>query len=164
MRIFVAIFTLIGAFWLASCSAPNVYTGPEVTRILVYKSSRMLYLMHGNAALKAYPINLGFAPEGDKAYEGDGKTPEGNYYIDRKNPNSDFHLSLGISYPDAHHRAAAREAGLAPGGDIFVHGGPTDPRYADTPDWTAGCMAVSDAEIEEIYWMVKVGTPISIYP
>lgn len=167
MRSIWMILALLGGLILTSCAPqtrPGIYRGPEVTRVLVYKSSRMMYLMHNDGVLKAYPINLGFAPEGDKAREGDGKTPEGNYFIDRKNPNSEFHLSLGISYPDAHHRAAAREAGNQPGGDIFIHGGPNDPRDIGKPDWTAGCIAVTDQEIEEIFRMVKTGTLISIYP
>jgi murein L,D-transpeptidase YafK len=140
------------------------YDGPEVTRILVYKENRRMYLMHHETALKVYEIDLGFQPVGPKAVEGDGRTPEGDFYIDRRNPNSDFHLSLGISYPQPHHRAAARELGERPGGDIFIHGGPRRGIDRNGPDWTAGCIAVTNREIEDIYAMVRVGTPISIYP
>jgi len=149
---------------LAGCQKPSKfkrYTGPEVTRVLVFKDSRRMYLMNGAKALAAYDVDLGFAPVGDKKIEGDGKTPEGDYFIDRKNPDSMFHLSLGISYPNAADRAEAAAMGKKPGGDIFIHGGPRR-RDAKGPDWTWGCISVSDAEIEDIYAMVRVGTPISI--
>lgn len=150
---------------VAACGSKfRTYDGPEVTRILVYKESRRLYLMHDDTALRAYMIDLGFAPVGDKKVESDGKTPEGNYFIDRRNPDSDFHLSLGISYPAPHDEFEARELGAGPGGDIFIHGGPRPGKDRGGPDWTAGCIAVTDEEIEEIYAMVRTGTPISIYP
>jgi murein L,D-transpeptidase YafK len=164
MRAIWIILALLGGLVLTSCSQGRRITAPEITYVLVYKEARTLYLVHENQVVKSYPINLGFAPVGDKQREGDGKTPEGYYYIDRKNANSEFHLSLGISYPDTHHRATAREAGLEPGGDIFIHGGPNRPEDRNKPDWTAGCIAVSDREIEEIFSLVKVGTPIAIYP
>ena len=137
------------------------YSGPEVTRILVFKESRKMYLMSARTPMRMFDIDLGFAPIGDKKVEGDGKTPEGDYVIDRKNPNSLFHLSLGISYPNAADRAEAAALGKAPGGDIFIHGGPRRKDKAG-PDWTWGCIAVTNGEIEDIYAMVQVGTPISI--
>ena len=153
---------------LLGCAAPpskfKTYNGPEVTRILVYKESRRMYLMHHDAVLRHFTIDLGFAPVGPKEVEGDGKTPEGDYFIDRRNPNSAFHLSLGISYPEPSHVLAARELGKGAGGDIFIHGGPRPGRDRNGPDWTAGCVAVTNAEMEDIYAMVRVGTPISIYP
>ncbi|GKY86477.1 L,D-transpeptidase family protein [Sinisalibacter aestuarii] len=164
MRAFLLVLSMVGLVGLASCSKFKTYDGPEVTRVLVYKESRMMYLMHDETVLATHQIDLGFAPEGDKEREGDGKTPEGSYIIDRKNPNSEFHLSLGINYPDSTDREDAKEAGNNPGGDIFIHGGPTDWRDRNKPDWTAGCIAVSDDEIEDIYAMVNVGTPIEIYP
>lgn len=140
-----------------------VYKGPPVTRVLVYKGSRRMYLMHHDRTLAAYDISLGFAPEGHKNMEGDGRTPEGEYLIDRRNPNSRFHLSLGINYPNEEDIARAEELGVDPGGDIFIHGRP--PVYQSlTRDWTWGCIAVSDAEIEVIYSMITDGTPISIFP
>ena len=107
---------------------------------------------------------LGFAPEGHKQFEGDGRTPEGTYIVDKRNPESTYHLSVGISYPNEADIAFAEAQGLSPGGDIFIHGGPRpgiDP--TDVRDWTAGCIAVTDRQIEEIYAMVKDGTPIDIY-
>ena len=109
-------------------------------------------------------MSLGFAPVGHKQVEGDGRTPEGDYLIDRKNPNSNFHLSLGVSYPNSQDVEVARALGQSPGGDIFIHGGPKRDSNADPEsDWTWGCISVSDREIEEIYSMVNVGTIISIY-
>ncbi|RMH43444.1 MAG: hypothetical protein D6688_09090 [Alphaproteobacteria bacterium] len=152
------------AVTLGGC-APVIppYDGPEVTRLAVFKSSRRLYVFHDDAVLRAYDVALGFAPEGDKTAEGDGRTPEGSYVIDRKNPESDFYLSLGISYPNARDIEEARARGLEPGGDIFIHGqaGLFGVRKGD---WTAGCIAVTNPEMRELYAMVPVGTPIDIYP
>ncbi|WP_408635328.1 L,D-transpeptidase family protein [Pelagovum pacificum] len=128
----------------------------------VWKTQRTLALMHGSQTLEVYPFELGFAPNGHKYFEGDGKTPEGVYRIDRRNPNSQYHLSVGISYPDPEDVARALEAGLDPGGDIFIHGTPD--MFVGRRDWTAGCIAVSNEAIEEIYAMVQDGTPIVIYP
>ena len=155
---------LLAALVLTGCSSKfHDYSGPEVTRILVYKESRKMYLMHGDTALRSYEFELGFAPTGHKTVEGDGRTPEGDYIIDRRNPNSRFHLSIGISYPNARDIEVARGLGLSPGGDIFIHGTPK--KFSNgTDDWTWGCIAVSNKEMEEIYAMVENGTPISIYP
>lgn len=139
------------------------YDGPEVTRVLVFKGSRRMYLMHHDTVLKAYDVDLGFAPTGHKQVEGDGKTPEGDYRIDRRNPNSSFHLSIGIDYPRPADVARAAALGQSPGGDIFIHGGPV-PGGRSGRDWTDGCIAVTNAEMEEIYAMVRDGTPIAIRP
>ncbi|MFV0245462.1 MAG: murein L,D-transpeptidase family protein [Qingshengfaniella sp.] len=139
------------------------YDGPQVTQIFVSKSNRRLYLLNGHDILKAYDIDLGFAPEGHKQIEGDGRTPEGMYRIDRRNPNSAFHLSVGISYPNRRDVENAKMLGASPGGDIFIHGQPVVGQ-ANGPDWTAGCIAVTNEEIEEIYAMVPDGTPIYLAP
>ncbi|MDF1668053.1 MAG: L,D-transpeptidase family protein [Roseovarius sp.] len=139
------------------------YHGPEVTDILISKKRRKMWLMHGTRKLRKYRIGLGFAPEGHKQFEGDGKTPEGTYRIDRRNPNSDFHLSLGISYPNHNDVAFARSSGKSPGGDIFIHGKPNK-KSGTGPDWTAGCISVSNRHIEEIYAMVSDGTYVTIHP
>jgi murein L,D-transpeptidase YafK len=160
-------FLLLGGVAaLAACSRnpPSKfldYYGPPVTSILVYKGQRKMYLMNQNTALKAYDFELGFAPTGHKQIEGDGRTPEGQYWIDRRNPNSRFHLSLGISYPNAQDIEVARALGKSPGGDIFIHGTPQP--FSGHRDWTWGCIAVTNPEIEEIYSMVNTGTPIFIY-
>jgi len=143
----------------------RAYSGPQVTHVDVRKSDRMMYLWSNGALLRSYPIDLGFAPSGHKQFEGDGKTPEGQYYIDRRNPRSNFYLSLGISYPNARDVAFAHAQGRDPGGDIFIHGQKS--RYevwagAKPRNWTAGCIAIANEDMTEVYWMVHVGTPITI--
>ncbi|MCO4823434.1 MAG: L,D-transpeptidase family protein [Amylibacter sp.] len=164
MRYFLMILT---AFALISCGKPSkfkTYNGPQVTQILVDKTARKMWLLHGTKALKSYKIDLGFAPAGHKFKEGDGRTPEGVYRIDRRNPNSSYHLSLGINYPNNQDRAKAHAAGVSPGGDIFIHGGPVLRKNRKKADWTAGCISVTNKEMEEIYAMVKDGTPILVKP
>ena len=148
---------------LVACSTKfKSYNGPKVTRIQVLKEQRVLQLLHNRTLLGSYPFELGFAPERHKAFEGDGRTPEGAYRIDRRNPNSRYHLSLGISYPNADDIAYARAREQSPGGEIFIHGTPR--LFAGEDDWTFGCIAVSNDDMEDIYAMVTDGTPIYIYP
>lgn len=159
---------LVGALLLASlaaCSGSKFrsYNGPEVTRVIVNKGEREMHLLHHGRVLRSFDVHLGFAPEGHKQFEGDGRTPEGDYVIDRRNPNSSFHLSIGISYPNEIDVARATSMGMSPGGDIFIHGAPQKVRR-HRPDWTEGCIAVKDKEMEIIYAMVKDGTPITINP
>ena len=154
------------ALILVGCAEPSKYRsydGPEVTQINLYKDARVMDLMHGDQILRRFDVDLGRNPAGHKTREGDGRTPEGVYYIDRRNGESSFHLSLGISYPNAEDRRQAEEAGVSPGGDIFIHG--RGPRFLNPRrDWTEGCIAVTDREMEDIYAMVQVGTPIVIMP
>ncbi|QGY00120.1 hypothetical protein EI983_18360 [Roseovarius faecimaris] len=168
------LITLAG---LAGASSPSIaiaetshsrprfraYSGPEVTDIVIAKKKRKMWLMSGDKVLKKYRIHLGFQPEGHKQFKGDGKTPEGTYRIDRRNPESDFYLSLGISYPNAQDVAFAKAHGKDPGGDIFIHGKPNKKRPKGR-DWTAGCISVTNRQMEEIYAMVKDGTYVTIYP
>lgn len=160
MRILILFALVLGL--TAGCSRFASYNGPEVTRIEVHKSSRMMYLLHHGQILESYDFELGFAPVGDKLIEGDGRTPEGRYTIDRRNPNSEYYLSIGISYPNAQDRAEADALNLSPGGDIFIHG--TTRRFVGRDDWTAGCIAVSNREMRQIYAMVRDGTIIDIFP
>lgn len=137
-----------------------------VDLIVVDKSERRMILYAEGEEVAQYKIALGFAPEGDKKREGDGKTPEGRYRISYKNARSQFHLSLKISYPDAADRAEARRLGVDPGGEIFIHGTPgtsgAPPTDVPRRDWTLGCIAVSNDEIEEVWRLVRVGTSIEI--
>jgi murein L,D-transpeptidase YafK len=135
---------------------------PRANHIVVSKKNRVLALMSGQETLRRYRVNLGFTPEGHKLQSGDGRTPEGRYYINRRNPRSDYHLSLGISYPNPIDLARAMAMGVDPGGDIFIHGGPVRSTDRRSRDWTAGCIAVSDREVEEIWSLVPTGTPITI--
>lgn len=164
MRFFKLFVVLVGLFALTGCASKfKTYNGPEVTHVVVNKGDRKMFLLHNDEVLKTYRIGLGFAPRGHKAIEGDGRTPEGRYRIDRRNPNSEFYLSIGISYPNEQDRARAKALGKSPGGDIFIHGRPK--KYRKAPrDWTAGCIAVKNREMEDIYAMVRNGTPITINP
>ncbi|MFT6526969.1 MAG: murein L,D-transpeptidase YafK [Celeribacter sp.] len=139
------------------------YSGPQVTRVVLYKGKRRLYLLSGTKVLKKYKVGLGGVPVGHKQFEGDGKTPEGSYIIDRRNAESKYHLSVGISYPNSRDVAYARQFGRSPGGEIFIHGRAGAHRGFGR-DWTAGCIAVKDKHIEEIYMMVLTGTQIDIHP
>lgn len=162
--VFFRIFVCTLLLALAGCSSKfETYTGPEVTKVEIHKGDRVMKLFHGNRVLKRYDVDLGFTAEGHKQFEGDGKTPEGRYRIDRRNPNSQFYLSLGISYPNARDRAYARSRGRSPGGDIFIHGQPNT-ELPRGPDWTAGCIAVTNAEMRMIYAMVEDGTIVDIFP
>lgn len=163
MRFFLIALVALLSVGLAGCSKFKTYNGPEVTRVLIYKEDRKMFLMHHDKPLKVYDVDLGFAPAGHKQVEGDGRTPEGDYFIDRRNPNSQFYLSIGISYPNAADRAYAHSIGKSPGGDIFIHGRPK--LYQNgKDDWTAGCIAVTNAEMRDVYAMVNNGTLVSIYP
>lgn len=163
MRFIRLLVILFMAFTLAACSSKfRTYNGPSVTSVQVHKSDRKIYLLHNETVLESYDVALGFAPVGHKQFEGDGKTPEGAYFITHKNPNSDFHLSLGISYPNEADIAFAQAADKPPGGDIFIHGASN--RDGNRRDWTAGCIAVSDKQIEVIYSMIRPGTPIFLLP
>ena len=129
--------------------------------IHVYKAQRRMELLRDGKAIKRYRIVLGDAPVGHKRQQGDERTPEGAYRITYRNPGSRFHLSLRLSYPNGADRRQAMTRGVDPGGDIMIHGG-TPPGY--TQDWTDGCIAVTNAEIEEIWRLVPVGTPVRIDP
>src|SRR5664279_3045190 len=128
--------------------------------VLVSKKKREMVLLRGESVLRTYRIALGRAPEGPKRAAGDGRTPEGRYTIDWRNPRSKYHLSLHISYPDAADLARAREAGVDPGGDIMIHGLKDGVRQEG--DWTEGCIAVTDEEMDEIWGLVGEGAPIWI--
>lgn len=138
--------------------------------VLVKKGQRRLYLMREGKPFRTYRIALGFAPEGHKQREGDGRTPEGRYLLDWRNPNSRFTKAINISYPNASDRARAAARGERPGGAIMIHGEPrrrVDPALADLvryEDWTEGCVAVSNLAIDEIWRYTPDGTPIEIRP
>ncbi|MBX7173128.1 MAG: L,D-transpeptidase family protein [Pyrinomonadaceae bacterium] len=153
----------------------------ENPKILVRKKERKLQIFDGEKLIKTYSISLGFAPEGDKEIEGDGKTPEGEFYVFTKNDKSSFFLSLGVSYPNIEDAErglkqglitqeehdeivkAVNEKSMPPqktklGGEIYIHGGGCD------SDWTAGCMALKNEEMQEIFDVIEIGTPIKIEP
>ena len=145
---------------------PPVPITSAVERILVEKSARRMTVWQKDGPPRRYDIALGFAPDGDKTREGDGRTPEGVFRIDRLNRQSKYHLSLGLDYPQKRHREAARRAGVSPGGDIMIHGQPNEiaEGYKVKGDWTAGCIALTNPEIEEIFANAAIGTEVEIRP
>jgi murein L,D-transpeptidase YafK len=174
---------LLSAAVLASvaagaCAAPAPRTGrvpllsdprlPRVQYILVKKSARRLYLMNGEQVVRAFRIHLGLMPNGPKERSGDYRTPVGWYRLVRRDPRSDFFLSIQISYPNRADRARAREHHWQPGGEIMIHGLPNRLNsplsyYLDS-DWTDGCIAVSDADMMQIWMMTRDGMRIDIQP
>jgi murein L,D-transpeptidase YafK len=135
----------------------------RVDRIVVQKSRREMLLLSGESVVRSYRIALGRDPVGHKQREGDGRTPEGRYAIDRRNPKSKYHLALHISYPNAADVGRARSQGIDPGCDIMIHGCKPGVQHPDA-DWTQGCIAVRDSEMDEIWELVADGTPIEILP
>jgi murein L,D-transpeptidase YafK len=136
--------------------------------IVVEKSARRMTLLRDGQVLKTYEVALGSAPSGHKQQEGDGRTPEGAYAIEFKNARSRFHLALRISYPNAADRASAQRRGVAPGSDIMIHGLPNGHGWLAGlhlwHDWTDGCIAVTDWQVDEIWPLVDVGTTVEIRP
>ena len=135
-------------------------------KIVVIKSEHRMILFRGDTVLRSYTVSLGRGGKGPKMRVGDHKTPEGNYVIDWRNPRSRFHLSLHVSYPNAADIQRAREHGLAPGGDTMIHGLQNGlgwiGRFHRLADWTDGCIAVTDSEMDQIWRAVPNGTPIEI--
>ena len=141
---------------------------PLADSIVIEKKAHRLTLYHLGRAIRQYRGALGADPEKDKLSAGDRRTPTGLFYIESRNANSEYHLALRIAFPDSAHRARAAALGLQPGGDIEIHGlqngrGDTG-AYHRTADWTNGCIALTDEEIEEIWTSVPVGTPVEIRP
>ncbi|MCP5367199.1 MAG: L,D-transpeptidase family protein [Hyphomicrobiales bacterium] len=159
------------------CAATPVRAGPaeaapapvaKADRVLVLKGARKLMLLSHGRTLRAYRVALGRTPEGHKQHQGDGRTPEGSYRLDWRNPDSRYHRSIHISYPAPEDRARARRLGVSPGGDIMIHGLPNGRGWIGAAhagyDWTDGCIAVTNAEMDEIWALVDNGTPIEIRP
>ena len=165
-RLFIiAILNLI-----IGCSAEDKATlaDARADRVVVIKKEHTLTLMSQARVLKTYKIALGRDPSGPKVRQGDHRTPEGVYLLDRRNLNSRFHRSIHISYPESKDRADAARLGLAPGGDIMIHGLPNGLGWLGSwhrkMDWTDGCIAVTNEEMDEIWHAVPDGTPIEIKP
>lgn len=144
---------------------PPPLTG-QVDRILIEKAARRMQLMQDGKVVRSYRIALGFTPEGDKHRQGDGRTPEGEFRIDRRNDGSAFHLSLGLDYPRPQDRTRAAAGGYSPGGDIFIHGQPNalPEGFKLRGDWTAGCIAVTNSEMREIWAVTPIGTVVEVRP
>lgn len=139
--------------------------GP-IDLILIEKAARRLTLMQNGKQVRSWPMALGFSPIGDKSREGDGRTPEGFFTINRRNDASSYHLSLGLDYPHPDDIAAAKAAGHSAGGDIMIHGQPNalDEARIVSGDWTAGCIALTNAQMREIWDHIPIGTKVEIRP
>ncbi len=140
----------------------------QADEVVVNKTQRKLMLMRDEQVLRSFDIALGLEPAGHKLREGDSRTPEGRYRLIERNTNSDFFLSILISYPDQQDRDRARRKGVAPGGQIMIHGQPNQPKHNEEfyrlTDWTNGCIAVSNSDMVDIWLMTDVSTPIRILP
>ena len=152
---------------LVSASAATPPLG-LVDSIVVEKKAHTLTLFRDGKPMRTYLVALGWTPQGDKLSAGDKRTPEGVFYIDARQPNSHYHLALHISYPDAAHRARSQTVGVQPGGNIMIHGLPNGLGAVGAAhrltDWTYGCVALTDEEIEQIWSVVPIGTPVEIKP
>jgi murein L,D-transpeptidase YafK len=175
LRLLVYLFLLISlGFIAASLYSPPVsvpapplppLTG-TVDRIVIEKAARRMHLFQDGKAVRTYRVALGFTPQGEKLRQGDGKTPEGEFTIDRRNSESAFHLSVGLDYPRPEDRARAAKGGYSPGGDIFIHGQPNalPEGFKLKGDWTAGCVALTNAEMREVWAVTPIGTKVEIRP
>lgn len=172
MRLKILIALLIAAAAIAVFAYRHnwnpVPDGTTIDRILVEKSKRELSIFQNGRRLKTYRVSLGRNPVGPKEQEGDMKTPEGVYHVDERKADSDYHLALHISYPDEQDNARAAARGVSAGSDIEIHGLPNDKNWIGalhkSADWTAGCIAVTNAEIEELWRVTPVGTTVEIKP
>lgn len=181
IAVIAAFLTILGPAGTQEMEKTEIKEPLRDPSLVIRKKERVLDLYDGDRLVRSYGIALGFAAEGDKTVEGDGKTPEGDFYIFTKNPQSRFYLSLGVSYPSKEdaarglaqriitksehdqivkaineRKAPPQKTGL--GGEIYIHGGGTD------GDWTLGCVALKNEEIKELYDVIAVGTPVSIRP
>jgi len=167
---FVFLTVLLTPMFVAQAGSDNVVlaSGTKADYVLVRKSTKELTLFSGSRRIKTYKIALGKNPVGHKVIEGDKRTPEGSYFIDARNENSKYHLALHISYPDRIDAMKARSLGSSPGGGIMIHGTGDEYEWMGklhaSINWTDGCIAVTNKEIEEIWQLVPDGTRIEIMP
>ena len=161
----IVVASLLGICWLAPSRAGDF---PVADTVIIEKASRKLHLMQKGKVFRTFDVSLGIRPDGDKQEEGDFRTPEGRYVLDMRNPNSEFFLSIHVSYPNRQDRREARRQGVEPGGAIMIHGQPNIPNksatYYRTQDWTNGCIAVSNSDMIDIWLMTGENTPIEIRP
>ncbi|MDX1517375.1 MAG: L,D-transpeptidase family protein [Woeseiaceae bacterium] len=162
---FVALLLVMPALPVAEGSASEF---PVADLVIVEKSKRKLHLVRDGETFRTFRIALGIRPVGDKTQEGDFRTPEGRYILDSRNPNSEYFLSIHVSYPNQADRLEANRRGVDPGGAIMIHGQPNEPSqsetYYRTQDWTNGCIAVSNSDMIDIWLMTGENTPIEIRP
>lgn len=168
LGVLVVVLTAVPAALIMTRLPARPSLAEQADTVLVAKAARRLVLLKDGRILREYPVSLGREPLGHKQQEGDGRTPEGRYVVDGRNLRSKFHLSLHVSYPGPEDRAAAAARSVAPGGDIMIHGLPNGLGWLGSHhlrrDWTQGCIAVTDEEIEDIWRAVPDGTVIEIRP
>jgi murein L,D-transpeptidase YafK len=164
MRVLIARILLLTSGLLLFAQDARV----GVDRVVVYKHERKLVLMSRGKELRSYKVALGGEPVGPKTRQGDHRTPEGLYVLDSRNPNSHFYKAFHVSYPSSKDIETAKKLGVSPGGDIMLHGLPKDYAWLGKTqalhDWTDGCIAVSNQEMDELWNLIRVGTPIEIKP
>jgi murein L,D-transpeptidase YafK len=166
----------LNALWtilaLGCCMAGPLRASAEqivaADRVVVHKAEHRLYLYNGNRLLGQYKVALGLSPSGQKEREHDFRTPEGRYYLARRNTRSDFFLAIQVSYPNKYDELRAHKKGWAPGGSIMIHGWPNAPKHPPTyyasNDWTDGCIALSNSDMVEVWMRTQDNIPIDIYP
>lgn len=174
MKLLTRACGLLTALWCLGAAADRAeppvagHGLPMADHVVVHKAERRLELHHRGAVFKSFPVALGANPEGHKQQEGDQRTPEGEYFLDWRNPNSSFFLALRVSYPNTEDMRRARERGVNPGNNIMIHGLPNELRHNSREylqaDWTDGCIAVSNSAMIDIWLAVPDGTPITILP
>ena len=168
ISLFIISFFIIGAAIYNLCPEQKLPQNTEIDYIIVKKSDRQLLAYAKHKLIKTYKISLGDSPVGHKESEGDEKTPEGVYVINAKNPNSGYHKNLGVSYPNKKDIAKAKLLGKDPGGDIKIHGIRNHLGFIGNFqrffDWTNGCMALTNNEVDELFYTVNIGTKIEIRP
>ena len=158
------------ALWLlsGSLSAQQPATPQKADSILILKKDHVMELIAGGKVIRTYKVALGRGGLAPKEHQGDGRTPEGHYIIDAKYAASQYHKALHVSYPNAEDRQRAAKLGVSPGGSIMIHGLPNGKGWIGAAhrlyDWTLGCIAVTDEEIDEVFKLVPVGTPVEIRP
>jgi murein L,D-transpeptidase YafK len=168
MRNFFLGWLLVGTLSWCSAAALDAPDPPSIDHVVVYKQQRKMVLLSRDKEVKTYQVSLGTEPVGPKRRQGDHRTPEGSYILDVKNSHSHYYKAFHISYPNSADLASAKKLGVKPGGDIMLHGLPNGFSWVGKTqrleDWTDGCIAVTNDEMDELWNLVAVGTPIEIRP
>jgi murein L,D-transpeptidase YafK len=163
LAVLLALFSIS---WRSSAQQPA--PNEKADTVLILKKDHILQLLAGGKVIRTYKVALGRGGLAPKDREGDGRTPEGHYVIDSRNAASHYHRALHVSYPNVEDRSRAAKLGVSPGGEIMIHGLPNRMGWVGTKhrlyDWTLGCIAVTDEEIDEIWNLVPVGTRVEIRP
>lgn len=168
MRWLIVFCCFLFSTLVQAMSTPGLDSRTAVDKVLVVKSERKLHLLSRGEILRSYRVSLGKRPDGPKQHEGDKRTPEGFYWIDWRKVSNRYNLAMHISYPNQLDQSRAQQKGVPPGGMIMIHGTPLDDEYPEwyfhTLDWTEGCIAMRNHDMQEVWSLVKDGTLIEIRP